>query len=420
MGEPLVQARLFDALGRVQVSVGNLAEAERLITRALTIRRLNLGERHLDVAATCVRLADVWRRRGHYAGADSLARVALAIRRTALPPDHLDLSASLRQLSGIAVYRGDLAEAVSLMREALDVRRAGGRPDDSLTVGDLLTLGSVLWRRGDVAAGERALREALEVASRVLTPPSRLLSEAPLRLADRIANTPARRPEAMALTRASVAGLVAALGDEHPATADARVQLGGLLSEAHEHAEAEQLLRKAHDTHRRAFGPRHATTAGSMNALARALARAGRQGEAERLAREALDIWAETLGRRHSAYAGALGQLAEMLERRDALDSARQLHAEAVAIRARAVGPDNVLTAITAIPLVRTLGRQRRFAEGDSVLRWALALMRRHAGDAHPDVQRAHAEAATFYERWGRTDEAARHRMLAQPAARER
>ncbi len=417
VGEPLVQARLFDALGRVQLSVGNLGEAERLVARALALRREHLGEWHLDVASTSARLADVWRRRGRYAGADSLARVALAIRRAGLPPDHLDLSASLRQLSGIAVYRGDLSEAVTLMREALAVRRAGGRPDDSLTVGDLLTLGSVLWRRGDVVAGEGALREALAVAARVLRPPSRLLSEAPLRLADRIAHNPARRPEAIALARTSVAGLVAALGEDHPATADARMQLGGLLSEALEHAEAEQLLRTAHDTHRRAFGPRHATTATSMNALARVLARAGRQDEAERLAREALGIWAEALGRRHSAYAGALGQLAEMLEQRGRLDSARQLHAEAVAIRSRAVGSDNVLTAITAIPLARTLGRQGRFAEGDSILRWALAVMERQAGDAHPDVQRGHAEAATFYERWGRPDEAARHRARLAPAS---
>jgi hypothetical protein len=43
--------------------------------------------------------------------------------------------------------------------------------------------------------------------------------------------------------------------------------------------------------------------------------------------------------------------------------------------------------------------------------------MQRQAGDAHPDVQRAHAEAATFYGRWGRPDEAARHRAhLVAPA----
>lgn len=416
-GEPLVQARLFDALGRVQLSVGNLPEAERLIARALALRQWHLGERDPEVAATSARLADVWRRRGNYVGADSLARAALALRRALLPPEHLDLAASLRQLSGIAVYRGALHEAVTLMREALAVRRAGGRPDDSLTVGDLLTLGSVLWRRGEVAAGEEALREAVAVAARVTTPPSRLLAEARLRLADRVANAAAQRPEAIALTRQSVADLTAALGDQHPLTADARVQLGGLLSESGAHAEAERLLRAALDTHRQAFGTRHATTAGSMNALARALARGGRQREAEALARAALDIWAGTLGRQHSAYAGALGQLAELLERRDALDSARQLHAEAVAIRARAVGPDNVLTALTAIPLVRTLGRQGRFAEGDSILRWALPLMERQAGDAHPDVRRGHAEAATFYERWGRPDEAARHRAhLVAPA----
>jgi len=411
--EPLVQARMLDALGRVHVSLGDLSQGERFGSRALELRRAHLGTQHQETAATAARLADVLRRRGAYARAESLAAEALTVRRGLPAPSSGEVAASLRQLSGLAVYRGDLSRAVSLMREAIAVRRVDQRHDDSLTVRDLLTLGSVLWRNGRLSDGLGALREAVAVAERVNAAPSAQTAETKLRLSDRLAELPGDLSEAESLARGALEETRAALGAEHPQTASVMQQVGGRLSQRGQHAEAQRLLRDALALQRRAHGPSHPTVAASMNALAAALSRSGQVAEAEAVAREALPIWEATYGPRHSAYAGALGGLAEFLELRGALDSAAQLHRRAVEIRIAAVGPDNPLTAITTLGLARTLGAQRQFAVADSMLQWALDLLKRNMGNDHPDVRRAHAELARLYEAWGRSSEATRHRRLA-------
>jgi serine/threonine-protein kinase len=412
-GEPLVQARMLEAVGRGYVNLGDTPKADTLVGRALALYRTQLGEQHAQTASSIALLADLKQRAGQYSVADSLAHVAWRLRRSIHGETHPLVASSLRQLAGLAVFLGDFPAAERHMRGAVDIRRRAGRGDDSLTVRDLQTLAAVRWRRGDRDDAERILREAVAVADRVMPPPSAATATTRLRLADRIVERPGGWPEAESLYRRALADTRAALGDRHAMTVDVLREVGSALVRHGDAAEGTRLLRESLESARRIHGPWHESVARGLSALAGAAASAGRLDEAERLTRDALPIYAAAWGEAHSTYAGALGSLGELLARRGQLDSAEVLHRRAIAIRTAALGPDVALIGVTEIALADVLARQGRRAAAESVYVHALTLIRRHTTDEHPDARRVHAGLAALYASWGREREAEHHRRLA-------
>ncbi|HKG93212.1 MAG TPA: serine/threonine-protein kinase [Gemmatimonadaceae bacterium] len=419
--EPLAQARMLEALGRVHASREELALGAELLGRALSLRRAQLGADNPTTATTAAELAGVLRRQGRYAAADTLAREALRVRRLALGDAHPDVAASLRELAGIAVYLGDLPGAEAFQREAVTVRRRGGRGEDSAMVRDLERLSSIVWRRGDDAGAERALREALATARRAFPGPHGERAFVLLRLADKLDHRPAARAEAESLYYAALAETRAAYGDEHPETAGAMKQLGEMLARHGRAAEGERLVRRALALERRAWGPAQTEVAVTMISLAQLVGRDGYSAEAERLTREALAIYAASLGTHHSAYAGALGYLADVIAQRGALDSAEALYRQAIAIRTASFGARGGITALSSAQLASLLTRRGRFAEADSLYRAALSVLRSYTADTHPDVRRVCAGVAALHRAWGKGDPAAlcpRVTQSAEPAER--
>ena len=70
--------------------LGQYAEAEPLLQRALQIREKALGPEHPDVATSLNNLAVLYRAQGRYAEAEPLYQRALKIREKALGPEHPD------------------------------------------------------------------------------------------------------------------------------------------------------------------------------------------------------------------------------------------------------------------------------------------------------------------------------------------
>ena len=413
--EPLVQARMLEALGRGYLNIGDESHAASLVGRALALHRQHLGNVHQRTAGSLALLADLRERMGEYVAAESLATEAWYVRREALGARHPLVASSLRQLAGLAVFRSDLVAAETHIRRALDVRRGNAAGDDSLTVRDLQTLASVRWRRGDTEDAIRILRDALTVAERVTPAPSAVAAVTRLRLAERLTERPGGWPEAEALFRRALADTRAALGDAHAVTADVTREVGNALVQHGNAAEGESLLRESLERARQLHGPYHGSVARALRSLADAAARRGRLDEAERLTRESLPVYAAVWGEAHSNYAGVLGSLGELLAWRGQLDSAEALHRRAIAIRAAALGPEAAIIGVTEIALADVLARQGRRAAAESVYVHALTLIRRTTTDDHIDARRVHAGLASLYAAWGRPADAERHRRLASP-----
>ena len=283
-GEPLAQARLLEALGRVHANREELSLGASLLRRSLALRRAALGADNPVTAGTAAALADVLRLNGEFGAADSLAREALRTRRRVLGDAHADVAASLRQLSSLSVYFGDLPVAEAYQREAIAVDRRGGGARDSTLALDLERLGGLLRRRGDSRGAEGAVREALAVANRTFSTPHRDHAFITLRLADVLDDWPAGRVEAESLYRAAVTETRAAFTDAHPETGNAMEQLGEALFRHGQRAEGERLVREALALERRALGPSNGAVASSMLTLAYVLRHDGYSAEAETLA----------------------------------------------------------------------------------------------------------------------------------------
>ncbi|HEX6049051.1 MAG TPA: serine/threonine-protein kinase, partial [Gemmatimonadaceae bacterium] len=194
--QPLAQARMLDAMGRVYRAVGRFPDARIALERSLVLRRANGGARTAEAATTMVQLADVLRLQGLYPAAESLSHAALALRRDVLGEGHPTNADVIAQLAGLAVYRGALAEAESLARDALALRRATLEPDDPRIGGGLELLSATLRRRGERVEAERRLEEAIALYERRLGPDDLTLTTPLLRLGEYRSIEPDRLGEA--------------------------------------------------------------------------------------------------------------------------------------------------------------------------------------------------------------------------------
>ncbi|HSQ32031.1 MAG TPA: tetratricopeptide repeat protein [Gemmatimonadaceae bacterium] len=412
-GEPLAQARMLEALGRVHASLDDLPLASQLLRRALELRRAHGGAVNVQTADLEARLASVLWSKGEYGAADSLARDALRARRVLLGDAHPDVAASLRQLAPFVGFFGDVAAAEAYRREAIAVDRRAAA--DSALAYDLLALSGTLSVRGDVAGAERARREAVAAARRAFPRPHLERVLITYALADLLDERTTTRAEAESLAREALDESRAAFGDEHPETAEAMNALGSVLARHGRAAEAERLIRQGLALQQRTLGPTHLGTASGMLGLGLVLTRDGYSPDAERLTRDAVAIFGKAYGATHPTYAGALGYLADVLAKRGALDSAEALYRQALVIRQGVPGTWDAIIAAASARIAGVLTLQRRFTEADSLYRDAVARQRRFIAPTHMNVRLTYAGMATLYEAWGRPDSAVVYRRLAQP-----
>ncbi|HTJ23865.1 MAG TPA: serine/threonine-protein kinase [Gemmatimonadaceae bacterium] len=418
--EPLAQARMLEALGRVYSSRGDFPTAADLLRRALAVRRAQSGPDHPTTATTMAALADVLRRQGQYAAWDTLAREALRVRRRVLGEAHPDVAASLAQLSEIAHLREDFPAAEAYLREAIAVHRRGGSTQDSSLARDLARLARLQCARGNNAACERSLREAVAIAQHALPAPHRDRVSLLLRLAEVLDDQPrddasasAAHAEAESLYYAALAEARAVYGDTHSETAQAMKEVGLMLARHHRDAEGERLLRQVLALQRRTLGPTHPEVASTMTSLSKLLRGTGYSAEAEQLAREAVAIDSTVYGPSHPAYAWALSLLADVLIQRGALDSAEKLYRREMAIAASAFGPRSMVALGTKTDYATVLVRKGRYAEADSAYRQAIAGLRTMTADSHRAVRLAYASVAQLYDAWDKRDSAAVYRRRA-------
>lgn len=134
-------ARGLEGLANIRHSLGRYAEAEPLYLRILRIREQLDNE--LDLAVTCLNLANNYMAQDRYAEAERLARRTLAIRLEQLEPDDPLVAAVMNDLGAILRTQGRDKEAVPLYRRALEIREEVLRDDHPDLATSLMNLGNV-------------------------------------------------------------------------------------------------------------------------------------------------------------------------------------------------------------------------------------------------------------------------------------
>jgi eukaryotic-like serine/threonine-protein kinase len=288
-GQPLVQARMLDTIGRVYHGSGDLDRAEAPLRRALEIRQANLGRWHRDTATSAHNLAALLYDKGAYEEAARAYDWALDVRRS-LGSNDPDLVQTL-QSSAILVLRvrRDDRLAEERMREALRIAQNVFGDDDPRVASALNSLAAITDFRADFAGSERLLRRALEIQTK-------------------------------------------RLGRTHPDTLETLSNLGTTLRDKGDLEGAEIAIREALDLELKVYGPRHLEVLGSMINLATVLQGRGRSADAEALARESLTTAESAFGPNHIMVAHLSRHFGRFLAARGAYREAEQMYLRAIDI----------------------------------------------------------------------------------------
>lgn len=390
-GQPLVQARMFEATARLYSLLGEPGEAHTLLVRALALHAANGGERNLEAATILGELATVLDVQGRVLAADSAARRALAIEQSLLHANHPAVAARLQQIARMSVARGDLAAAEEENRRALAIRLRAVGPEDSLTAISHMALGAVLRRRGRLAESERELRTAAAILERALGPEDAEVGQALAQVAYVLHRQGNREAETEALFRRVLVIRQRALGEAHPLVASSVSDLGVFLSETGRHEEAIPLGRQHVDLVRRAFGAEHRNVMYANGVMAFILARGGEYAEAERLYRDNIAQEKRLSGPDHVNLTGHEFDLARLLITRGDYAAAEPLLHDAVRISTATLGQDHMMSAMHRGELGKLLLRTGRYAAADTILHGALATMETHTTDEDPHMRELRA-----------------------------
>ncbi len=395
-GEPVLQARLYETLGRVMTSLGRFDEALLMQRRALALREQQLGASHPEVAASLEQVALSLRRLGRIPEADSVLDRALGMARATLGDRHPQVAHALLAKANVAVAEADLPAAEAAAREALAINQATLPPGDPAIAEALRVTGSVLNREGRAAEAEPYFRAYVDHFRKYEGVTAAATGEAMLHLADLYFESLDRPVAAESLAREGLGITQRALGPDHPALSHGRNSLAAMLSARGAFAEAESLLRVNLEVMTRAMGRESYSAAEIRGSLAEALRQQGRLRDASTAAESALAVYRRLSDPGDAGPAGMLLVLAQIRMDQGRGAEALRRAEEAIALRERVYVPDHPLIAVSRETLASLHARLGHRATADSLYALALQGMGRTAGPDHPYYRRIAAERAAL------------------------
>jgi len=280
--QPVVQARLLQALATTARELGLPDRALGPQEKALHTRREVLGHSHPDTLRSIKETGLLLALRGNPVEAVSYIREAVDGSRVVLGNDHQETLEALGDLGTVLSTVGRHAEAEPCFREALDgCRRVLGNEHPSTLVA-ISNMGMLLSSMGKQAEAEPYYRESMEGYRRVLgnDHPETLASINNMGV---LLSQMGRRSEAEPYYREALEGYRRVLGDHHPQTLTSISNMGYMIGETRDYGAAEPYFREALDGRRRILGDGHHVTLQSVINMGFVLNKLGRHGEAEAL-----------------------------------------------------------------------------------------------------------------------------------------
>lgn len=341
--QPATRAMLLGTIGKVYGSLGLYKEAADSLTRSLQTRRELYGDRHDDVAASRLALADVLISQGELDAAGQELTQALAMQQQLHGAQSVEQAPVLRLMGRLALERGEYPQAEQHMRAAIALYDRHDMQNSLDKASVMSDLGKALADQYQEARAEPLYRAALAIETASLGDDHPRVAELKNRLADALEGQ-GRYDDAAPIFRDAVDVKRRVLGNTHPQTIDTLENYGNFLRRKGDYPQAEAVLIEALQANRKLYGEHHSYVGYDRVNLGLLAYDRGDYASAETEFRAALDIYARTLSPDNVLIAGAKIGLGRSLTRLGKATQAIPLLQDAIRISAHALGEDNPVT----------------------------------------------------------------------------
>ncbi len=412
--QPLVEAAVRHTLGETYMSLGRYDGAEPHLTRALDLRRRELGKGHLDTCKSLMAQGYLRIRQGRYNEAEPLFIQALEHFRRTLGEDGADTLSAKGVLGVLYRRQGRYAEAEELYVDVLDGRRRVLGEEHRHTLVSMNNL-AILYRvQEKYDQAESLYLEGLEINRRVHGPDHPDTLNVLYSLAVLYKNQE-RHDEAERLYLQVIEGKRRTLGEDHPHTLLTLRNLATLYDFQEKEKQSEALYLQVLEASRRTLGDEHPETLDTMTGLAYVYYHMKQWEKAEALAKEAFEIRRRVLGDQHPDTLTTIGLMARLHQGQGRHEEAVRLFGELLEERRRAKGDDHRLTLAVLRRLVTSLIALERFEQAEPL---ATEGYERHQKVYEPTHEKT-AETVDLlvhlYDAWNKPDQAAEYRALLPP-----
>ncbi|HRX84561.1 MAG TPA: tetratricopeptide repeat protein [Phycisphaerae bacterium] len=386
--QPLLQANLLQELATTMRKLGLLQAAKAPQSRALAIRRHELGDEHPDTRASINQSGALALACGDYTEAGALYREVMAIDQRVLGDDARETLVAACGVASVLRQEGQYEEAERVARRALEGLERVAGADDSDTLGAMTTLATILKLRTAYEEAEQMLRDVVARSRKTLgdEDPSTIGAIANL---SNLLELRGAFKESTALAREALSLRERILGADHPDTVASMMAVGARLSRQGKYDEAEPLLREALAKRRRLLGNDHDNTLNAIDNLASLLSDDGRPAEAETLFRETLERRRHKLGDDHPATLQALGNVGFVLNQEGKAEEAEPYYRAALAGLRRVYGDDHPATLTAIGNLAALLSQRGKDDEAEPLYQESLEGRRKLLGEDHPSTLNA-------------------------------
>jgi eukaryotic-like serine/threonine-protein kinase len=362
--EPLVQAELYETLGRISQQLGNLPQADRLLRAALEQRRQLLGPDDPDVAESLVALGQLRDAQAAYDEAERLVRDGLERTRKRLGPQHPAVARATTALGQVLENRGAYDQAITVLTEAVQLQSlaAGNEADRAVAMSELA---NTHFYAGHFDESEGLNRQVLALEKR-------LYGDRHPFVADTLINLGAihfergRYSDAERFHREALEIMRAWYGADHPSTASALTMVArAIIQQGGRYDEAHQLLTEALGIQERVYGNVHPRVASALNELGIVALRQARLDEALARFERMADVYRQVYNDKHYYIGVALSNIGGVYQEKGEYARAEGLFREALRRYADTLPPEHQLVGIAQVRLGRQLVRQQRYAEAE-------------------------------------------------------
>ncbi len=327
--QPLVQARLLQAMGAVYTNLGLYDQADTLLRQSLTVRREVVGEEDPALERSLRQLAWLYLNEGRLTDALPLAEEAASIAELAYEPLSSLLADAILVLGVIHRDLANYEEARGHLDRSLEIREQVFGPDHIETAWGLFHLAWLEQLHGDDEAARAIYRRVLPIYSAEYGDDHVITATVLNDYAGALSDDPATADSALALYQRVVGIRKESYGPNHATVGDALGNVGTVYHRMGDLELAKDYYGLALAVYEEAYSSDNADVARIYYNIGEVSADLAEYDRAEASYLRALEATEIALGVAHPLYGQTLRGLAAVLRSTGRVDEAEQLEARA-------------------------------------------------------------------------------------------